>query len=183
MMPESGVTTDSAATPAADRPRMAKAVARHGGLCCLCGRPCGPEDARRHSEPGAFGDGPQNFAAMCRLCRAWLDQGGPAPARYVVHLRHGPGTGLHRLQRAASGLLLVLLVATGLGYLAAVGYVLHHAAEGGPWHVLGAGMLIVATMMVAGGVVRGWRGERPPVQRVHHTFEAQIVEVREPRAG
>lgn len=158
-----------------------KAVDRAGGLCCLCGRPCKPGDARRHSEPGFYGDSANHFAAMCRHCRAWVDQGGPAPARYIVHVWHGPRPWLRRLQRALFGLLLGLVAVVALAYVAIAGVVLYDALDGGPWQLLGTGVLL-AFLLIGGGVLlRGGFGRVPERQHVHHSFDPQTLNIRDPR--
>jgi hypothetical protein len=169
-----------AASAPSDPALARKAVERSGGLCCLCGRPCRPTDARRHSEPGAFGDSPANFAPMCPACRAWVERAGPAPSRYVVHVWLGPGVWMRRLQRGAFASVLALVGVTCLGYLGVVGYVLYHAARNGPWHVLGAGLLLIFVLGAAAGVLRELRARRGgPAHRIHHTFDPQTVHVRE----
>jgi hypothetical protein len=71
----------------ADRPAelIRQAVIRDGHRCSICGRPCSEKEARRHSEPGAFGDSSMNFAAMCYGCQTWLAHQGARPAQYIVH--------------------------------------------------------------------------------------------------
>jgi hypothetical protein len=156
-----------------------KAVDRAAGLCCLCGRPCKAEDARRHSEPGPFGDSPNNFAAMCRFCRKWVDEGGPPPARYIVHFWQGPRVWMRRLQRGLFGLFLGLVAIVGVAYAAIAAFVLYDALDGGPWQLLGAGVLLVFLFVVGGVLLRGGFGRAPEPQRVHHSFDS--VDVRNPR--
>jgi hypothetical protein len=169
----------SPASPLPNAELARKAVDRAAGLCCLCGRPCKAEDARRHSEPGPFGDSPNHFAAMCRHCRAWVDEAGPAPARYIVHLWHGPGPWMRRVQRGLFGLFLALVAAVALVYAALTALVLYDALDGGPWQVLGAGVLLVFVLTLGGMLLRGFYGRTPEPQHVHHTFDP--VDVRNPR--
>lgn len=77
-----------AVAPAADAypdGPVREAVARDGGRCSVCGRPCGEREAWRCREAGPFGDSAGNFSAMCLKCALFLSRGGAAPARYVVH--------------------------------------------------------------------------------------------------
>ena len=155
-----------------------KAVDRAGGSCCLCGRPCKAEDARRHSEPGPYGDSPNNFAAMCRLCRKWVDEGGPAPARYIVHVWHGPGVWMRRVQRALFGLFLGLVAVASVAYAAIAVLVLIDALDGGPWQLLGVGVLLVFLFVIGGVVLRGFYGRETLLQRVHHSSDPQTLIIR-----
>lgn len=127
----------------------AAAVARGCHACALCGRPCKPEEARRHTEPGAFGDGPEHFAPVCYVCQTWLAHaasGGPLPARYVAHLYEGG-----RLRRrvrllAHAGFLAVLaMVYAALGALAAAAL---WGVARDPIHVLMAGILALWLLWV-----------------------------------
>jgi hypothetical protein len=152
-----------------------KAVDRAGGLCCLCGRPCKAEDARRHSEPGAFGDSPNHFAAMCRFCRKWVDEGGPPPARYIVHVWHGPRVWMRRVQRALFGLFLALVAIVSAAYVAIAALVLFDALDGGPWQLLGAGVLLVFIFVLGGVLLRGGFGRETLLQRVHHSSDPQTL--------
>src|SRR4051812_49784257 len=78
-----------------------RVLARHDWRCCVCGRPCRDGDVWRHTEPGAGGDGPGNFSAMCPACIAvWIAKGA-APARYIVHVRD-PGVAWARLRRVVA---------------------------------------------------------------------------------
>jgi hypothetical protein len=167
------------ASSSSDGELARKAVDRAGGLCCLCGRPCKPEDARRHSEPGPFGDSPNNFAAICRFCRAWVDEGAPAPARYIVHLWQGPRVWMRHLQRALFGLFLGLVALVSVAYAAIAALVLYDAHDGGPWHVLGAGVLLVFVFVLGGALLRGGFRHAPEPQRVHHSFDAQTLNIRD----
>src|SRR3712207_53221 len=65
---------------------MRQAVIRDGYCCSICGRPCSEQEARRHSEPSAFGDSSMNFAAMCYACQTWLAHEGAKPAQYTTHI-------------------------------------------------------------------------------------------------
>jgi len=158
-----------------------RAVDRAGGLCCICGRPCRSSDTRRHSEPGPFGDSSNNFAAMCPLCRKWVDDGGPAPARYVVHFWHGPRAWLRRLQRLLFALFLILVATASAAFVAVAAVVLVAAVDGGPWQLLGAGVLLLFLFVVGGVLLRGGFGHRPEPERVHHTFDPQTLNIRDGR--
>lgn len=160
-------------------PLARKAVDRAGGLCCICGRPCGPTDVRRHSEPGPFGDSSNNFAAMCHLCRKWVDNGGPQPARYVIHFWEGPQVWMRRIQRVLFGLFLGLVVIVSAAYMSITALVLVDALDSGPWQLLGAGVLLAFVLLIGGALLRGGFGRPQPSQHIHHSFDP--VDVRNPR--
>lgn len=62
-----------------------EAVARDGGRCSVCGRPCGEREAWRCREAGPLGDSADNFSAMCLKCALFLSREGVRPAQYVMH--------------------------------------------------------------------------------------------------
>jgi hypothetical protein len=142
-----------------------KAVERAGGLCCLCGRPCRPVDARRHSGPGAFGDSPANFAPMCPACRAWVDEGGPPPARYVVHVWQGPRAWVRHLQRALFGVFAAVVAVVAAGYVALVALVLYGASRGGVWDAIGATLFLLLLLVVGAAVFRAPSASEGKMQR------------------
>lgn len=63
-----------------------EAVARDGGRCSVCGRPCGEREAWRCREAGPLGDSADNFSAMCLKCSLFLSREGVKPARYIMHV-------------------------------------------------------------------------------------------------
>jgi len=148
---------------------LRRVLARHDWRCCVCGRPCRDGDVWRHTEPGAGGDGPDNFSAMCPACiAAWVAKGA-APARYIVHVRD-PGAAWARLRRVvANGLTVTILLVYG-GFAGLVAWLVARMPRGGDWPTVTTVTVLLLLMFLA-LIVRGlldrWQGRSAQRVAVH----------------
>jgi|tagenome__1003787_1003787.scaffolds.fasta_scaffold19992486_2 hypothetical protein len=148
---------------------LRRVLARHDWRCCVCGRPCREGDVWRHTEPGAGGDGPGNFSAMCPACiAAWVAKGA-APARYIVHVRD-PGAAWARLRRVvANGLTVTILLVYG-GFAGFVAWLVARMPRGGDWPTVTTVTVLLLLMFLA-LIVRGlldrWQGRSAQRVAVH----------------
>lgn len=149
-----------AVVPAADAypdGPVREAVARDGGRCSVCGRPCGEHEAWRCREAGPLGDSADNFSAMCLKCSLFLSREGVKPARYIVHTY-----GVARLRWAFSRLLVYAGLASFLTYYGMFAVFSYYAVfvwtRQSAWDAFGA--LVVSIFVVTVGcyvLVGAWR--------------------------
>lgn len=163
-----------------DRPLelMRDAVIRDGHHCSLCGRPCGEEEARRHSEAGPFGDSSRNFAAMCDGCQTWLAHEGVKPARYIVHV-YDQTKARRRLRMVIhwGGIASIIAFYSAVAVLGGIA-VLH--APRSTYDIVGLFLLLILAISVWRLVRQGalrlpGMGRRRPDLTVHHSYDTQHV--------
>jgi hypothetical protein len=161
-----------------DRPLelMRQAVIRDGHRCSICGRPCSEQEARRHSEPGAFGDSSMNFAAMCYGCQTWLAHGGAKPAQYITHI-YDRSEARRRLHKAIDNGMVVLVIGAYLSF-AAFAVVVIYSTPINTFATLGSGLLIFFLIAIGNAVLDGFMDRRrnaPIVRPVHRQFGEQTA--------
>lgn len=159
---------------------MRAAIARDGGLCVTCGRPCKAGEARQRIVADKAPDDPINWVAMCRACQEALAGRLPPPASFVYHV-HDASRFRTRLRQVVHWTLatftftVLAVLGAALGWFLYVGV---HGVEEVLFSLLASALLLGA----AYGIFLRVIGEHgPPVQRVHHTHEPQTVTVKEHR--
>jgi hypothetical protein len=160
-------------------PRLLKeAVSRGGYKCSICGAPCRDHEARRHTEPGPFGDSSLNFAPLCAACTTWLDGKAPPPARYLVHIHDAAR--LRRVLRKIIGYGAIGITLAAFGAFASLAGWIIYTTPHTIWNAFGTALLLVLLLSMGGTLVSGLLGRtRAPSQTIHHTFDEQRVHVRE----
>lgn len=150
---------------------MRAAVEREGGLCVVCGGRCGPDDARRRSDPDQFGDCAMNWVAMCRACRAFLAGKAPPPAQRVFHY-HDAGRIKRAWRRFWNIGLFVLSVSVYAALWGIAGYTIWSSIDS-PLEAFGTAVLMLFLIALAYrvAVVR----DGPPTIVHHHTHAPQRV--------
>jgi hypothetical protein len=152
-----------------------QAVIRDGHRCSICGRPCSEEEARRHSEPGAFGDSSMNFAAMCYGCQTWLAHEGARPAQYITHIYDRSEVRL-RLRKIMDDGLAALIIGTYLVYSIFAAYIMYLTPHNA-FSVLASGItifgLIYLGISILDGIRRG-RANRQATKRAN-CFDGQAL--------
>jgi hypothetical protein len=161
-----------------DRPLelMRQAVIRDGHRCSICGRPCSEEEARRHSEPGAFGDSSMNFAAMCYGCQTWLAHEGAKPAQYITHIYDQ--TNLRRqLRTVADRGIVTLFITTYVAYAIFAGIVIYWTPHN-VFTVLASCVLVFYLLHLGTSFLKGLREGRRSTssgQQACSGFDAQTI--------
>lgn len=153
------------------------AIARDGGLCVICGRPCASGEARRRIVADLAPDSPMNWVAMCHPCQEALAGRLPPPARYVYHM-HNITKIRRQLYELTRWSLVTITAATWLGFAVLLGSLMWAGAEGAAWHLF----MMLSAFLLLGMVWKAFQGwQQAPVQRVHHSHDPQTVVVRENR--
>lgn len=159
---------------------MRAAVERDDGMCVICGRPCGATDVRQRIDPEAAVDSPSNWVAMCRGCQESLANRMPPPARFVYHI-HDRTKLRRQLYELGRWTLLTTTAACWFGFTGLLGYLMYLGADGVGWHL----MTMLSAFFLLGWAWKffeAWRlGPQQNVQQVHHTFDPQVVHMREGR--
>ena len=162
--PSGGVTGMSVI---ANADTMRAAIARDGGLCVTCGRPCknrrgpaahrGRQGARRPDELGGHVPRParRRWPAGCRRRRGFVyhvhDTTLVARAA-LPHRAHEPG--------------LPITILSWLGFAAVFGYLLALGAQGLGWHLMATASAASAALLGAGSSWRPGAGQTMAEQRV-----------------
>ena len=154
---------------------MAEAVARTDGHCVFCGGTCRSTDARRHSDPGPYGDSAANFAAMCVPCQQFFAGKAPAPARRVFHFYDASRARL-ALRRFWNVGLFALSVTVYSALWGIAGLMLWHGIDS-PFKAFGTALLMLFLISLAYRITVLRDTHRPHTQTVHHTFDPQLVRV------
>lgn len=160
-----------------DRPKelIRQAVIRDGHRCSICGRPCSEDEARRHSEPGAFGDSAMSFAAMCYACQTWLAHEGMKPAQHITHF-YDASKARWTLRRFSRGMRKVI-IAGSLTTFAIASIVIHQTA----WNaVVTASLLLLTAYSISTRIFDAIRYPGPRLH-VHHSHDQQSVNMEQQR--
>lgn len=167
--PSGGVTGMSVLANAAAR---RAAIAREGGLCVTCGRPCKPGEARRRIVADLGPDDPMNWVAMCWGCQEALAGRLPPPARFVYHV-HDATVTRERMYRLGRTSLVAIMIVSWIGFAAVFGYLLALGAQGLGSHLIAtaSGLLLLLWALKSWQPVREYRAEQRAEQRQRRLSE------------
>lgn len=164
----------------ADAATMRTAIARDGGLCVTCGRPCQAGEARRRIVADRAPDDPMNWVAMCWGCQEALAGRLPPPARFVYRV-HNTARWRAELRRRVFVALMTLTIVSIVALSLALGWLIHLGVQG----LSQLMFAVLASAVLLGSawkVYEAWHyGMLGPVHRIHHSHDPQTVTVKEDR--
>src|SRR5688500_3556004 len=154
---------------------MRAAIARDGGLCVTCGRPCQAGEVRQRIVADRAPDDPMNWVAMCRACQEARAGRLPPPARFVYHV-HDATVTRERIYRIGRTSLAAIMILSWIGFAAVFGYLLALGSQGLVSHLIAtaSGLLLLMWALKSWQPVREYMAEQRAEKRQRLLSEERL---------